>query len=586
MKKNIFLIDTIAVVCFNLAVVYGQTAQTLRSEEQAAEARQILQQYEMARRGELEQPIKCGFTAMALLQADPALAAQFPALAKAKLQRPTLPFFYTTPSGRFKFHYTLTGADAVNPTSTISPPVPDYVYEAGLAAERAYHLLIDSLGFAPHASDNGNDGPELDFYFQNDQSYGATFPEFSGGQTRGPAYITVENDFNGFYTTGVHALRVTVAHEYFHAVQLNIRNINGDSFFFEISSTWFEDVAYDYVNDYIAYLLNRRSQPFGLFQTLGLPLNTANRWHEYGACIWLHYLVKKLGPGRFRFRNNVVYDFWQRSTVEPALAGMKTVLESSGYSLPFSEALREFGEWCFFTGARADTVRYFEEAKTYPQIDFGTQADGRPKSFRVNQDTVITVSLPSMAIHVYRAARLGQDVRFFLQPSVPGSEAALWKITTISGDRTQGYSKQSGAGFASLEVQAPAGEDTVVFMVVHANPSSAAQTSNYRLEVSLLGQQQLVNALEKPYPNPYRYKDAELLVVPFRIREGAKVEAVLLREDGYMVWKMNLGTLPAGRHRVVWDGLNQSGDRVASGVYFFRLLVEGFQATTKFVVIN
>ncbi|MGH7453947.1 MAG: MXAN_6640 family putative metalloprotease, partial [bacterium] len=440
MKKNIFLIDTIAVVCFNLAVVYGQTAQILRSEEQAAEARQILQQYEMALRGELEQPIKCGFTAIALLQAVPSLASQFPALAKAMLQRPTLPFSYTTPSGRFKFHYILTGVHAVDPTSTIEPNVPDYVYEAGVAAERSYYLLIDSLGFAPHASDNGADGPEFDFYFQNDQSYGVTWPEPSSG--RGSAYITIENDFNGFYTTGVHALRVTVAHEYFHAVQLNIRGINGDSFFFEISSTWFEDVAYDYVNDYIAYLLNRRSQPFGFFQTFGLPLNyTLDNWHQYGACIWLHYLVKKLGPGRFRFRNNVVYDFWQRSTVEPALAGMKTVLESSGYSLPFSEALREFGEWCFFTGARADTVRYFEEAKTFPSIDFGTQADGRPKSFRVNQDTVITASLPPTAIHVYRAARLGQDVRFFLQPSVPSSEAALWKITTISGDRTQGYSK-------------------------------------------------------------------------------------------------------------------------------------------------
>jgi hypothetical protein len=585
MKKIIFLIDAIAVVCFNLVVVYGQPAQTLQSEEQAVEVRQILQQYEMARRGELEQPIKCGFTAMALLQADPSLASQFPALAKAMLQRPTLPLSYVTPSGRFKFHYTLTGVDAVNSTSTIKPPTPDYVYEAGLAAERAYHVLVDSLGFLPHADDNV-DGSALDFYFQDDQSYGATFPEFASGQNHGPAYITIENDFKGFFTTGLNALRVTVAHEYFHAVQLNIRNINGDSFFFEMSSTWFEDVAYDYVNDYIAYVLNRRSTPFGFFQTFGSPLNTANGWHEYGACIWLHYLVKKLGPARFRFRNNVVYDFWQRSTLEPALASMKTILEASAYSLPFSEALREFGEWCFFTGARADTVQYFEEAKLYPPIDFGTLADGRPKAFRVSQDTVIAASLSPMAIHVYRAARLGQDVRFFLQPAVTSSEAALWKITTISGDRTRGYSKQSGAGFASLEVEAPAGEDTVVFMVVHANPSSAAQTANYQLQISRVGQQELVNALEAPYPNPFRYNSGGVLVVPFRIRERAKVEAVLLREDGRMIWKMNLGTLPAGLQRVIWNGLDQSGERVASGVYFFRLLVEGFHATTKFVVIN
>jgi hypothetical protein len=540
----------------------------------------------MAQRGELEQPIKCGFPALALFQADPSLVSQFPALAKTKFQRPQLPLFYVTPSGRFKFHYTLTGRDAVNPTSTIAPPVPDYVYEAGLAAERAYHVLVDTLGFAPHASDNNIDGPELDFYFQEDVTYGATFPEFSSGQNRGPSYITVENDFNGFYTTGVNALRVTVAHEYFHAVQLNIRAPGQDAFFFEMSSTWFEDVAYDYVNDYIAYLLNKRSAPLGFFQALHLSLSFANGWHEYGACLWLHYLVKRLGAERFRYRSNVVYDFWQRSAQEPALAAMKTVLESSAYAFSFSEALREFGEWCFFTGGRADTVRYFEEAKLYPLIDFSAQFDGRQKTFRVNGDTSISASLNPSAIHVYRAIRLGQNIRFFLQPPVSGSELTRWKLTTISGDARQGYLKQSGTGLASLDVQAPAGEDTVVVMVVHANPTPAAQALGYQLEVSLVGQQQLVNALDKPYPNPFRHKDGSLLVVPFRIRARAKVEAVFLREDGQVVQKMNMGTLPAGPHRVVWNGLNQAGDRVASGVYFLRVIVDNFHATTKFVVIN
>ncbi len=586
MKKNIFFfIVSGAVVGFNLAAGYGQIVAS-RFEGQAAEARQILQQYEMALRGELEQPIKCGFSAMAILQADPSLASQFPNLAKAHLQRPVLPLSYVTPSGRFKFHYTLTGIDAVNPASTIVPNVPDYVYEAGRAAERAYTILIDTLGFLPHASDGNVDGPELDFYFQNDVTYGATFPEFSGSQSRGPAYITIENDFNGFFTTGLNALRVTVAHEYFHAVQLNIRAPGQDAFFFEITSTWFEDVAYDQVNDYLAYLLNKRREPLGFFQTLHLPLSYANGWHEYGACLWLHYLVKKLGKERFRFRSNVVYDSWQRSAQEPALAAMKTVLESPAHALPYSEALREFGEWCFFTGARSDTLRYFDEGNVYPQIDFSAQFDGRPKTFRVNQDTLITASLNPSAIHVYRAIRLGQDLRFFLQPTVSGNDLSRWKLTTISGDLQQGFSKQSGTGLASLDVQAPAGEDTVVIMVVHANPSTANPAVNYQLEVSLIGQQQLVNALDKPYPNPFRYNDGRLLVVPFHIRERAKVEAVLLREDGQVVQKMNMGTLPAGPHRVVWNGLNASGGRVASGVYFLRLIVDNFQATTKFVVIN
>ena len=39
------------------------------------------------------------------------------------------------------------GADAVDPTATHVQNVPDYIYEAGLAAQRAYDLLHNQLGF-------------------------------------------------------------------------------------------------------------------------------------------------------------------------------------------------------------------------------------------------------------------------------------------------------------------------------------------------------------------------------------------------------------------------------------------------------
>ncbi|MEK7726775.1 MAG: hypothetical protein AAB354_00110, partial [candidate division KSB1 bacterium] len=62
-----------------------------------------------------------------------------------------LPRSYTTSDNRFRIHYTISGSDAVATTSTNPDGVPDFVYEAGKAAKRAYTLLVDTLGMKAHA---------------------------------------------------------------------------------------------------------------------------------------------------------------------------------------------------------------------------------------------------------------------------------------------------------------------------------------------------------------------------------------------------------------------------------------------------
>ena len=44
--------------------------------------------------------------------------------------------------------------------------------------------------------------------------------------------------------------------------------------------------------------------------------------------------------------------------------------------------------------------------------------------------------------------------------------------------------------------------------------------------------------------------------------------------------------LSVGPHLVTWNGCNDSGERLSSGVYFYRLRVDGFEATKKLVLIN
>jgi flagellar hook assembly protein FlgD len=44
------------------------------------------------------------------------------------------------------------------------------------------------------------------------------------------------------------------------------------------------------------------------------------------------------------------------------------------------------------------------------------------------------------------------------------------------------------------------------------------------------------------------------------------------------------GALPAGRHQVMWDGRDESGQAVSSGVYLYRL-VAGTQQQSRTMIL-
>jgi flagellar hook assembly protein FlgD len=55
---------------------------------------------------------------------------------------------------------------------------------------------------------------------------------------------------------------------------------------------------------------------------------------------------------------------------------------------------------------------------------------------------------------------------------------------------------------------------------------------------------------------------------------------------GRLVRTLVAAELPAGRHRVVWNGLDAKGRRSASGIYFDRLTVDGWRATRKMLLLQ
>ncbi len=89
-------------------------------------------------------------------------------------------------------------------------------------------------------------------------------------------------------------------------------------------------------------------------------------------------------------------------------------------------------------------------------------------------------------------------------------------------------------------------------------------------------------ALRQNYPNPFNPSTTIEYVLP----GAAKVRLVIYNLLGRRVTTLVDGRQPSGRHRVVWDGNNASGEPVASGVYLYRLTADDFTASKKMILLK
>jgi flagellar hook assembly protein FlgD len=73
-------------------------------------------------------------------------------------------------------------------------------------------------------------------------------------------------------------------------------------------------------------------------------------------------------------------------------------------------------------------------------------------------------------------------------------------------------------------------------------------------------------ALAQNYPNPFNAETK----IDFHTN-GDAVSLEVFDLTGALVITLIDGSLDAGHHSVVWNGLDESGSEVASGIYFYRL---------------
>ncbi|MDX1592037.1 MAG: T9SS type A sorting domain-containing protein, partial [Balneolaceae bacterium] len=100
------------------------------------------------------------------------------------------------------------------------------------------------------------------------------------------------------------------------------------------------------------------------------------------------------------------------------------------------------------------------------------------------------------------------------------------------------------------------------------------------ITVPLLGESLLqdeIARLEQNYPNPFNPETT----IPFVLPDQANVRLDIYSIDGRLVKTLQNGTLPSGRYE---DPYNLSD--LASGMYLYRLIVDNFADTKKFLLVK
>ena len=93
----------------------------------------------------------------------------------------------------------------------------------------------------------------------------------------------------------------------------------------------------------------------------------------------------------------------------------------------------------------------------------------------------------------------------------------------------------------------------------------------------------LTNALHQNFPNPFNPETT----ISFDLNEEAVVSLTIYDMAGQVVRELAAGkVMAAGHYSSLWDGRDNNGDRVGSGLYFYRLGAGDFTSVKKMVLLK
>jgi flagellar hook assembly protein FlgD len=89
-------------------------------------------------------------------------------------------------------------------------------------------------------------------------------------------------------------------------------------------------------------------------------------------------------------------------------------------------------------------------------------------------------------------------------------------------------------------------------------------------------------ALHPNFPNPFNPSTT----IKYDLKEAGKVSLKIYNVLGQEVRTLVSGAQTAGFKNIAWDGRNNAGQAVSSGIYVYRLETSGFVKSRKMMLIK
>ena len=293
--------------------------------------------------------------------------------------------------------------------------------------------------------------------------------------------------------------------------------------------------------------------------------------------------LKAQGEGTFFLRGTI--DNTAGKITQISSARLSGGVSGTGTLLSVTFTAKTVGETrLVFSNFQAGNRKSEVIASNTPQITI-TIEDGAFPAWDVNQDGQVSIlDLIQVAQH------LGSTVSANHEADVNG-DSTVSILDLIAVAQHLGESTERAAPFStaidSLELNPATIQAWIARAQIEDDGSIAFRQGIANLEQLLALFIPEETALLHNYPNPFNPETW----IPYQLAEPADITIHIYAASGVLVRTLALGHQAAGIYQyrsraAYWDGKNEVGESVASGIYFYTLTAGDFTATRKMLIMK
>ena len=472
----------------------------------------------------------------------------------------------------FRFHYSTSGPHAVDTKDIDNNLRPDYVEEVIKVFDYVADKLHNEMGYTRPPSDgyysstrDKGGSNHYDIYIRSIPSkyYGYVQPEeYSQGngdnerselrneKNAFTSYMAIRNNYKKFSLSELENIKVTAAHEYFHAIQFGYDGWE-KPWLLEASAIWMEEEIYDEINDCYQYMKDWFKYPHKSLDESG--------FHWYGSFIFFEYIEQHMG-GSDTIRKIMEASVQSNSKEKDGShLAINQALKLNNHS--FQKALNGMSVANQIMSSFESKNYSYEEAESYP-------VDGPNISDIINfqfgrKDTINSSKLSRFGSEYFQV--ISNDPVLINLTNKSGSLPDL-QLNAILKKNENSYSIIS-----SPSINIDPSELKSIFLSI-VSQDTIGGNWDYQLSVENGKSGTNINSpiefvLNRPYPNPFNGS----IKFSLYVIKDSKITIDLIGINGRRIIRLFSGELSSGNHNYNWRGIDQNGNQVSSGVYYIKV---------------